>query len=53
MITVTIPEWLIWVFGAMFAGQFILNTWIAKLHRKNGEMTRRLVSKLVELATKI
>ena len=50
MITITVPEWLVWLCIAGFCVQFVLNIALAILTRKNGEASRALTQKLVDLA---
>lgn len=50
MVTITLPAWLIWTLIAMFVVQTILNFFLARLTRANGEASRKLISKLTELA---
>ena len=50
MVTITLPEWLVWLLIAMFVVQFALNLLLAVLTRKNGDASRALLSKLMDLA---
>lgn len=50
MITIVIPEWLVWIIIAMWIVQAVLNGVTAALTRKNREASRELTHKLMELA---
>ena len=50
MITIVIPEWLVWIIIAMWIVQAVLNGIAAALMRKNGAASRELTRKLMELA---
>ena len=50
MITIIVPEWLVWTAIGMFVVQTVMNAGLAYLTRKNGAASRELTKKLTELA---